>query len=102
MNINKMMKQAQQMQAKMAEAQEALGKEEIEVASGGGMVKVRMNGHQEVLEVSIDQEVFNDGDKEMLEDLIVAALSEARQKVSDMAQDHMSKVTGGMNIPGLF
>ncbi len=101
-NIGKLMKQAQQMQAKMAQVQEELAKTEFEVSSGGGMVTVRMNGQQEVLVVKIEDEVFSDGDKEMLEDLIVAAINEARQKAADMAKEQMSSLTGGMNIPGLF
>jgi DNA-binding YbaB/EbfC family protein len=101
-NFGKMMKQAQQMQAKMAQLQEELAKTEFEVSSGGGMVTVRMNGQQEVLSVKIEDEVFSDGDKEMLEDLIVAAINEARQKAADMAKEQMSSLTGGMNIPGLF
>jgi len=101
-NFGKMMKQAQQMQAKMAQLQEELAKTEFEVSSGGGMVTVRMNGQQEVLAVKIEDEVFSDGDKEMLEDLIVAAINEARQKAADMAKEQMSSLTGGMNIPGLF
>jgi DNA-binding YbaB/EbfC family protein len=101
-NIGKLMKQAQQMQAKMAQLQEELAKMEFEVSSGGGMVTVKMNGQQEVLAVTIDEEVFKDGDKEMLEDLIVAAVNEARQKAADVAQEQMSQLTGGMNMPGLF
>lgn len=90
------------MQAKMAKLQEELAQMEFEVTSGGGMVRVRMNGQQEVLGIQIEDEVFKDGDKEMLEDLIVAALNEARQKATEMAQEQMSQVTGGLNIPGLF
>jgi DNA-binding YbaB/EbfC family protein len=101
-NFGKMMKQAQQMQAKMAQMQEELAKQEFEVSSGGGMVTVRMNGQQELLSVKIEEEVFQEGDKEMLEDLIVAALNEARQKAAEAAQEQMSAITGGMNIPGLF
>ena len=101
-NFGKLMKQAQQMQAKMAQLQEELAKTEFEVSSGGGMVTVRMNGQQEVLAIKIEDEVFSDGDKEMLEDLIVAAINEARQKAADLAKEQMSSLTGGMNIPGLF
>ena len=101
-NFGKLMKQAQEMQAKMAKLQEELAQMEFEVSSGGGMVKVRMNGQQEVLGIEIDDEVFKDGDKEMLEDLIVAAMNEARQKVMDATKEQMSSVTGGMNIPGMF
>lgn len=101
-NFGKLMKQAQEMQAKMAKLQDELAAMEFEASSGGGMVTVKINGQQEVLGVSIDQEVFADGDKEMLEDLIVAALNEARQKAGDAAKEHMAQLTGGMNIPGLF
>ncbi len=101
-NMGKMMKQAQQMQAKMAKMQEELAKMEFEVSSGGGMVTVKMNGQQDVLSLNIEEEVFKEGDKEMLEDLIVAAINEARQKAAEVAQEHMASITGGMNIPGLF
>ncbi len=102
-NIGKLMKQAQQMQARMQQLQEELAREEFEVSSGGGMVTVRMNGQQDVLAVKIDDEVFADGDREMLEDLIVAALNEARQKAAALAQERMAALTGGMGLPpGLF
>lgn len=101
-NLGKMMKQAQEMQAKMAKIQEELANKEIEATSGGGMVTVKVNGQQEVLAVTIDPEVFSDGDKEMLEDLIVAALNEARKKALELAQQEMSAITGGLSIPGLF
>jgi DNA-binding YbaB/EbfC family protein len=101
-NFGKLMKQAQEMQAKMAKIQEELANTVFETSSGGGMVTVKMNGQQEVLGIQIDPEVFNDGDKEMLEDLIVAALNEARQKAADIAKERMGALTGGMNIPGLF
>ena len=101
-NFGKLMKQAQEMQAKMAKVQEELAKKEIEVSSGGGMVTVKMNGQQEVLNITIDPEVFKDGDKEMLEDLVVAAVNEARRKALDLAKDEMSRITGGLSIPGMF
>ena len=101
-NFGKMMKQAQEMQAKMAKMQEELAGMEFEASSGGGMVTVRMNGQQEVLGVKIEPEVFEEGDREMLEDLIVAATNEVRQKALDAAKEQMSSITGGLNIPGLF
>ena len=101
-NIGKLMKQAQEMQAKMARLQEELATREVEGSSGGGMVTVRMNGQQEVLAVKIEPEVFEEGDREMLEDLIVAATNEARRHALDLAKDEMSKLTGGLPIPGLF
>jgi DNA-binding YbaB/EbfC family protein len=101
-NLGKMMKQAQEMQAKMAKIQEELAQEEFEVSSGGGMVTVRMNGQQEVVGIKIDPEVFTEDDREMLEDLIVAAISEARRKALDLTKERMSALTGGIQIPGLF
>ncbi|NIM19668.1 MAG: YbaB/EbfC family nucleoid-associated protein [Candidatus Latescibacteria bacterium] len=101
-NLGKLMKQAQEMQAKMAKIQEELAQEEFEVSSGGGMVTVRMNGQQEVIAITIDPEVFKEEDKEMLEDLIVAAVSEARRKALDLMKERMSALTGGIPIPGLF
>jgi DNA-binding YbaB/EbfC family protein len=102
MNIGKMMKQAQQMQAKMAEMQEELAKKEVEGTSGGGMVTVKMNGQQEVLSVRIEADVFEEGDREMLEDLVVAAVNEARRAALELAKSEMSKITGGLPIPGMF
>ncbi len=101
-NFGKMMKQAKEMQAKMAKMQDELAKKEVEAASGGGMVIVKMNGQQEVLSIKIDPEVFGDGDQEMLEDLIVAAMNEARRMAMDLAKEQMSSLTGGISIPGLF
>jgi DNA-binding YbaB/EbfC family protein len=101
-NLGKMMKQAQEMQAKMAKIQEELAQEEFEVSSGGGMVTVRMNGQQEVVGIKIDPEVFKEDDREMLEDLIVAAVSEARRKALDLTKERMSALTGGIQIPGMF
>ena len=101
-NLGKMMKQAQEMQAKMARIQEELAQEEFEVSSGGGMVTVKMNGQQEVVGIKIDPEVFKEDDREMLEDLIVAAVSEARRKALDLTKERMSALTGGIQIPGMF
>lgn len=101
-NIGKLMKQAQEMQTKMAKIQEELANEEIEVSSGGGMVTVRMNGQQDIISIKIDPEVFKEDDREMLEDLIVAAVSEARRKALDLTKERMSELTGGLPIPGMF
>jgi DNA-binding YbaB/EbfC family protein len=101
-NLMKMMKQAQEMQAKMARLEGDLAREEFEVSSGGGAVTVRMNGKQEVLKLSIREDVFKDGDKDMLEDMILAAVNEAHQKASSLAKERIAAITGGMNIPGLF
>lgn len=98
----KMMKQAQQIQKKMAKLEEELEQEEVEAASGGGAVTARVNGKQVLLKLTIREDVFKEGDREMLEDLILAAVNEAHQKAGDMARERMSAITGGMNIPGLM
>ncbi len=101
-NLSKMMKQAQQMQARMNKLDEELAKEEIEVSSGGGAVTVRMNGKQELLALTIRDDVFEEGDRQMLEEMIVAAVHEAHSKAGDLARERVSAITGGMNIPGLL
>lgn len=102
MNMNKLMKQAQQMQAKMAKMQEELESRTVEATAGGGVVKVVVNGKQELLDIKIDPDAVDPEDVEMLEDLILAAVNEGLRKVSDMVSKEMSKLTGGMNIPGMF
>ena len=101
-NIMKMVKQAQQMQAKMAKLEEDLAKEEFEVAAGGGAVTVRMNGRQEVVKLTISEDAMKEGDREMLEEMIMAAINQAHQKASEAAKERIASITGGMNIPGLF
>ena len=98
----KMVKQAQQMQAKMAKMEEELAKEEFEVAAGGGAVTVRMNGKQEVVKLTISEDAMKDGDREMLQELIMAAVNQAHQKASELAKERIAAITGGINIPGLF
>lgn len=100
-NMQKMMKQVQKMQAEMAKAQEALGEETVEATSGGGVVSVVVNGHQEVQSVKIDPSAVDPEDVEMLEDLVLAAVNEALRKSQELAAEKMSKITGGINIPGL-
>jgi len=101
-NMGKLMKQAQEMQAKMARVQEELEAREVEGTSGGGMVTVRMNGKQEVLGIKIKPEAVDPDDVEMLEDLVLAAIREARNHAEELMQTEMAKVTGGMNLPGMF
>jgi DNA-binding YbaB/EbfC family protein len=101
MNIQNLMKQAQKFQKKMKKVQEELEKKEVEASAGGGMVTVKANGKQEILSVKIEPEVFNSDDIEMLEDLILAAVNEAKRKAEKLAKEEMKKVTGGLNIPGL-
>ncbi len=94
-------KMIQQLQAKMMKIQEDLGNETVEV-SVGGVVTVVMTGHHEVRSVKIDPEVVDPADVEMLEDTIMAAFNQALVKATELAQDRMSAITGGMKIPGLF
>jgi nucleoid-associated protein EbfC len=101
-DMGKLLKQAQQMQERLAEMQARLAEKTVEATAGGGMVKAVMNGKHEVVSIKIDPEVVNPADVEMLEDLIVAALSEARTRVDDMIRNEMSALTGGLPIPGLF
>ncbi len=100
--LGNMMKQAQQMQQKMARIQEEVAKQEIEASAGGGMVTVVVNGKQEILSIKIDPSVVDPQDVDMLQDLILVATNEAVRKSQDLMQQEMSKLTGGMNIPGLF
>jgi nucleoid-associated protein EbfC len=97
-----LMKQAQKMQKDMQKAQEDLASMIVEGTSGGGMVTVKMNGQNKVLSVKLDPEVVDPDDIEMLEDLIMAATNEAQEKISQTSEQEMSKLTGGMKIPGLF
>jgi hypothetical protein len=100
--MNKLMKQAQKMQKDMMKAQEELKNKEVEGSAGGGMVKVIMTGDNEIKSVNVDPEVIDPDDKEMLEDLIAAAVNDAMNKVKEMSSSSMEQFTGGMNIPGLF
>ncbi len=96
-----MMKQAQKLQAKMMKMQEELAAKTVESSAGGGMVKVVANGRQQILSIQIEQEVVDPEDVEMLQDLVLAAVNDALAKAQEMVSSEMSKLTGGMNIPGL-
>lgn len=100
--LGNMMRQAQMMQQKMARLQEDLAEKEVEASAGGGMVAARVNGKQQLLEIKIDPAAVDPDDVEMLQDLVVAAVNEAIKKSHELAQQEMAKITGGMNIPGLF
>ncbi|MCK4236650.1 MAG: YbaB/EbfC family nucleoid-associated protein [Candidatus Krumholzibacteria bacterium] len=101
-DFGKFLKQAQQVQAKVAEMQAKLAEETVEASAGGGMVSVVMNGKQDVVSIKIDPEVVDPSDIEMLEDLVVAAMNEARSKVNELIRAEMGSITGGLSIPGLF
>ena len=96
------MKQAQKLQAQIGRIQEEMAEKTTEVSSGGGMVTVSINGRQEILSITIDPEVVNPDDVEMLQDLIVAAVNEAVRRSQEMVAEEMKKLTGGLSIPGLF
>jgi len=98
-NLGQLMKQAQQMQAKMAEMQERLAAAEVTGNAGGGMVTVVMNGKNEVRAVKIDPKLAGPDDVEVLEDLLLAAFNDARAKAEANMQEEMSKLTGGLNLP---
>lgn len=100
--MGNMMKQAQKLQAKMAKMQEELAEKTIEGSAGGGMVKVVANGKQQLVSVQIEKEVVDPEDVDMLQDLVLAAANDALNKSQEMVSSEMSKLTGGMNIPGLM
>ena len=99
--MNKFIRQAKELQAKLLKAQEELSNTTLEVSSGGGAVKVTINGKQEVQSVKILPEVINPDDVELLEDLVLTAVNEAITKSQEVAAEHLGGLTGGLNIPGL-
>ena len=101
MKFQQIIKQAQEFQKKIKEAQEKLKDVTVEAASGGGMVTVVANGRQEILSITIEREVVNPDDVEMLQDLILAAVNEASRKSEELSQEEMKKITGGLRIPGM-
>lgn len=101
-DMGKMMKQVQKMQADMAKAQEELKEMTVEAAAGGGAVRVVVTGKQELKEIKINPEVIDPEDVEMLEDLVLAAVNEGLRKSTELQSEEISKITGGIKIPGLF
>jgi DNA-binding YbaB/EbfC family protein len=99
-NMNKMMKQYQKMQQDLVRVQAELGTLEVEAGAGGGMVRVVFNGHGDLLGLTIDPQVVDAEDVEMLQDLILAAFKEGQQKAQALAQEKLQAVTGGLNLPG--
>ena len=100
--MGNIMKQAQMMQKRMAQMQQELEERRIEATSGGGMVKAVVSGKQQMISLTIDPKAVDPEDVEMLQDLVVAAVSEALKLSQKLAEEEMNKVTGGLNIPGLF
>lgn len=99
MNLQKMMKQAQEMQTKFTQMQEELGHQEMEGQAGGGMVKAVVSGKGELRKLSIDPKIVDADDVEMLEDLVIAAFNDAKAKMDDHANAEMQKMTAGMGLP---
>lgn len=100
--FNKILKQAQQMANQLKKLEEELAKMTVETSVGGGMVKAVANGEGQLLKIEINPEVINPEDKEMLEDLIISAVNDVMRKAKELSKEEMSKITGGLNIPGLF
>lgn len=101
-NMNNLMKQAQKLQKQMEDTQKELENAEFEASVGGGAVSVKANGKKEILSINIKEEVVDPDDVEMLEDLILSAVNEVLRKAEEETSNKMGKLTGGMNIPGLF
>jgi DNA-binding YbaB/EbfC family protein len=101
-DMNALMKQAQQIQQKMLKIQEELANEKIEEIAGGGMVRVVVNGQQEILELKINRDAVNPDDVEFLEDMILVALRGALLKSQDLQKRRMQEATGGLNLPGVL
>ena len=100
--LGDMMKQAQKLQSKMVELQEELADKTVEATAGGGMVTVVINGRQEIISLTIDPEVVDRQEIEMLQDLIIAAVNDGIRRAQQIWADEMKKLTGGMSIPGLI
>lgn len=101
-NMGNMMKQAQKLQSKMLKLQEELSEKTVEASSGGGMIKVVANGKQQIISIQIEKEVVDPEDVEMLQDLVLAAVNDALTRSQEMVSGEMSKLTGGLSIPGLM
>lgn len=100
MDLKKLMKQAEDMQKKMNEMQEKLKDIIVETSVGGGMVTIKMNGKYDVLELNINDEIIKAEEKDILKDLLISAFNESKRKIEAVTSEEMSKITGGMNIPG--
>jgi hypothetical protein len=102
MDMKLMMKQAQQFQQRLTEMQAELAGRQVSASVGGGMVSATVNGRHELVSLTIDREVVDPDDMQMLQDLVVSAVNEAMRKAQAMSEAEMAKLTGGMKIPGLF
>jgi hypothetical protein len=100
-DMNALLKQAQQMQEQMAKAQEELAAETVEASAGGGLVTVRATGGGEIVGITIDPKAIDPDDPELLEDMVLAAVNEALRSAQSLAQSKLGAMTGGLGIPGL-
>jgi nucleoid-associated protein EbfC len=100
-NMSGIMKQAQKLQSKMKAMQEELAERTVEATSGGGMVKAVANGSQQIISIQLEKEIVDPEDIEMLQDMILAAVNDALARSQQMVSEEMSKLTGGLSIPGL-
>lgn len=101
-NMSAMLRQAQKMQEEMEALQADLDEREYDVSAGGGVVNVKINGKKEILSIGIEPEIVDPDDIETLSDILVAAVNEAIKRVEDTNSAEMSKITGGMGMPGMF
>ena len=97
-----MLQQLQKLQEEMVQTQEALGDETVTVTAGGGAITIVISGHQKIQSITIEPEVVDPDDVEMLQDLVMAALNEAIEKSQQLASDRLGALTGGLSIPGLM
>ena len=102
MNINNLMKEAKKMQADLEKSQTELAAKEFEASAGGGAVTAKVNGQKEILSLTLQKDVVDPDDVEMLEDLVLSAINEALKKADEETSSKMGKLTGGLNIPGMF
>ena len=102
MNMQQMMKQAQKMQRQMEEMQADMANKSLEVSAGGGAIKVTINGEKQITDLVISPDVVDPEDVEMLQDLVISAVNEAIRQMDEAANAQVSKITGGMNLPGVF
>jgi len=102
MNMNHLMKQAQKMQKQMADMQAELAEKTLEVSSGGGAVKVVINGEKQIQSLTVAPDVVDPDDVEMLQDLVMTAVNEAVRQMEELVSGQMARITGGMNVPGMF
>ena len=101
-NMNDLLRQAQVMQNKIAKLQQEMAEKDVEASAGGGMVKVGMNGRQEMKSITIDKSILESGDTEMLQDLVITAVNEAVRIGRANLEREMANISGGIHLPGMF